>query len=138
MKIALIGYGKMGKAIEKIAMDRGHVITARVDANPNDILQLEKDRPDVAIEFSVPIKASENIRKCIDLNIPILSGTTGWIKSKPEVDQYCAAKNGTFFYASNYSLGVNLFFKLNEQLAKMISRYPQYEVSMEEVHHTQK
>jgi 4-hydroxy-tetrahydrodipicolinate reductase len=138
MRIALIGYGKMGRAIEKIAMDRGHTISARVDADPNDLAQLENDQHDVAIEFSIPEKAVGNIRRCLDLKIPVLSGTTGWLKSKPELDGYCKEKNGSFFYASNYSLGVNLFFKLNEQLARMIARYPEYQLSIEEIHHTQK
>jgi len=138
MRIALIGYGKMGKAIEQIAVSRGHVISACVDADPNDILRLAKDHHDVAIEFSVPAQALRNITKCIELGIPVLSGTTGWLKGKPELDEYCKSKNGTFFYASNYSLGVNLFFKLNEHLAKLISRHAQYQVSIEEIHHTQK
>jgi len=138
MKIALIGYGKMGKAIEKIALSRGHEISARVDADPSDNKQLEQNKHDVAIEFSVPEKAAGNIQKCLELNIPVLSGTTGWLNKKSVVDDYCKTKNGAFFYASNYSLGVNLFFKLNEHLSKMISRYPEYVVSLEEIHHTQK
>jgi 4-hydroxy-tetrahydrodipicolinate reductase len=138
MKIALIGYGKMGRAIEKIAIDRGHSISAKIDADPNDIIQLENNLHDVAIEFSIPEKATSNISKCIDLKIPVLSGTTGWINNKSEIEKYCLSKNGTFFYASNYSLGVNLFFKLNEYLANMISRYPDYKVHIEEIHHTQK
>lgn len=138
MKIALIGYGKMGKAIEKIATERGHTISARIDADPKDITQLENTKHDVAIEFSTPENAIANITRCIDFKIPVLSGTTGWIKSKPELDRYCLDKNGTFFYASNYSLGVNLFFKLNEYLASMMNRYPDYKVSVEEIHHTQK
>lgn len=128
----------MGKAIEKIAIDRGHSISARIDADPKDISQLENNLHDVAIEFSVPEMATQNITKCIDLKIPVLSGTTGWLARKSEVESYCKTKNGTFFYASNYSLGVNLFFKLNEYLAKMISRYPDYKVKIEEIHHTQK
>jgi 4-hydroxy-tetrahydrodipicolinate reductase len=138
MKIALVGYGKMGKAIEKIAISRGHEISARIDANPTDIKQLEQGTHDTAIEFSVPEMASANVQKCIDLGIPVLSGTTGWLPKKSAVDEYCRAKQGTFFYASNYSLGVNLFFKLNEYLATMINRYPEYQVSIEEIHHTQK
>lgn len=138
MKIALVGYGKMGRAIERIAINRGHEISARVDANPSDIKQLEQETHDVAIEFSVPEMASSNIQKCIDLSIPVLSGTTGWLQKKNAIDEYCRAKRGTFFYASNYSLGVNLFFKLNEYLASMISRYPEYKLTIEEIHHTQK
>ena len=128
----------MGRAIEKIAVERGHTISARIDADPKDIIQLENNLHDVAIEFSVPDNAKSNISKCIDLKIPVLSGTTGWLANKPAVEKYCRSKNGTFFYASNYSLGVNLFFKLNEHLANMISRYPNYNVNIEEIHHTQK
>jgi 4-hydroxy-tetrahydrodipicolinate reductase len=138
MKIALIGYGKMGKAVEKIAIGRGHTISARIDIDPNDIIQLENNLHDVAIEFSVPGHAPNNISKCFDLKIPVLSGTTGWLTHKPEIEKYCRDKNGTFFYSSNYSLGVNLFFKLNEHLAKIIKPYTDYKVNIEEIHHTQK
>ncbi len=138
MKIALVGYGKMGRAIETIALSRGHEISARIDADPSDIKQLEQFKHDVAIEFSIPEIASTNIQKCIDLGIPVLSGTTGWLQKKKLVDEYCGAKNGTFFYSSNYSLGVNLFFKLNEYLAQLMKSYPDYSVSIEEIHHTQK
>jgi 4-hydroxy-tetrahydrodipicolinate reductase len=138
MNMALIGYGKMGHAIETLALSRGHNIVARIDANPSDWTLLEKTKADVAIEFSVPEKAVENISKCLELGIPVLSGTTGWLSNKASVEQL-ATKNGvSFFYASNYSLGVNLFFKLNEYLARLIKSYPQYQVSMEEIHHTQK
>ena len=138
MNIALIGYGKMGKAIEKIALEKGHAITARIDADPQDIKQLENNQHDAAIEFSVPEMAARNITRCLDLKIPVLSGTTGWLKNKPEIDAYCKERNGTFFYASNYSLGVNLFFRLNEHLAKLISQFSAYNVAIEEIHHTQK
>jgi 4-hydroxy-tetrahydrodipicolinate reductase len=138
MRIALVGYGKMGKAIERIALSRGHEISARVDADPSDLFQLEQGKHDAAIEFSIPETAPSNIQRCIELGIPVLSGTTGWLNRKNSIDEYCKAKGGTFFYASNYSLGVNLFFKLNEYLAQLINRYPEYSVSMEEIHHTQK
>ncbi len=138
MKIALVGYGKMGKTIEKIALGLGHEISARVDADPVDFKQLEQGRHDVAIEFSIPEIAESNIQKCINLGIPVLSGTTGWLQSKKKIDEYCRVRGGTFFYASNFSLGVNLFFRLNEYLAKLINRYPEYNVAMEEIHHTQK
>ena len=138
MRIALVGYGKMGKTIEKTALSRGHAISACVDADPSGIKQLEQSNHDVAIEFSVPEFASANIQKCIDLGIPVLSGTTGWLQNKKSVDEYCKSKNGTFFYSSNYSLGVNLFFKLNEYLAKRMNQCPGYEVLVEEIHHTQK
>jgi 4-hydroxy-tetrahydrodipicolinate reductase len=138
MNIALIGYGKMGHAIEQIAVSRGHHIVARVDASPGDWEALGNVKADVAIEFSIPAKAAENVKKCLELGIPVLSGTTGWLAEKTVVDQLAQSKNIPFFYASNYSLGVNLFFKLNEYLAKLVSSYPQYQVVMEEIHHTQK
>ena len=138
MKLALVGYGKMGRAIEKKAIERGHEITARVDANPADMKQLEQGQHEVAIEFSIPEIAASNITRCLDLGIPVLSGTTGWLDQKKQLDLYCEAKGGTFFYASNYSLGVNLFFKLNEYLAGLINPYSEYSVSIEEIHHTQK
>lgn len=138
MNIALIGYGKMGHAIEKVAVSRGHNIVARVDASPADWEALKTVKADVAIEFSIPSKAAENVKKCLEMAIPVLSGTTGWLDDKPEVDQLSQSKNIPFFYASNYSLGVNLFFKLNEYLAKLVSSYPQYQIAMEEIHHTQK
>lgn len=128
----------MGQAIEKIALSRGHKISARIDANPADWNAISASNTDVAIEFSIPDKATENIKKCIELGIPVLSGTTGWLSYKPMLDQLATSKGVPFFYASNYSLGVNLFFKLNQYLAKLLSPYPQYQVSMEEIHHTQK
>jgi 4-hydroxy-tetrahydrodipicolinate reductase len=138
MNIALIGYGKMGHAIEKIAVSRGHSIVARVDASPADWEALRTTKADVAIEFSIPEKAAENVKKCLEMGIPVLSGTTGWLAEKTAIDQLALNKNIPFFYASNYSLGVNLFFKLNEYLAKLVSTHPQYQVTMEEIHHTQK
>jgi 4-hydroxy-tetrahydrodipicolinate reductase len=138
MKIALIGYGKMGRAIEQVAQQRGHEIVARIDANPSDWKQIEEQKPDVAIEFSVPGIAAENIKRCLEAHIPVLSGTTGWLEQKPFVDALALKNNTPFFYASNYSLGVNLFFKLNEYLAQLMQSHTQYQVSMEEIHHTQK
>ncbi len=134
MKILLIGYGKMGKAIEKIALDRGHEIAGRIDLN---------DRPpyalaDVAIEFSQPEAAIANIRQCLDQRIPVVCGTTGWLAEKKTVEDYCTKTHGTLFYASNFSLGVNLFFRLNDLLAKMMEGQPEYDVSVDEIHHTQK
>lgn len=137
MRILLIGYGKMGKAIEAVALGRGHTIIGKID--PGTGLSFDFNTPaDVAIEFTMPESAAANIRLCIDHNLPVLSGTTGWLQKKNELDGYCRSKNGTFFYASNFSLGVNLFFKLNEQLAAMMDRQPGYDVSIDEVHHTQK
>ncbi len=139
MNIALIGYGKMGKTIEKIASDKGHNIIARVDKD--GWASLDSITPktiDVAIEFSQPEAAYDNIRKCLTLGIPVVSGTTGWLDQKEELEAYCKEQNGTFFYASNYSIGVNIFFKVNEMVAKMMNKFPGYRVQMEEVHHIHK
>jgi len=135
MKIAIIGYGKMGKEIEKIAIERGHFISKVIDNSPT-LFDLEN--ADVAIEFSQPDCAFQNIKVCLDAGIPVLSGTTGWLGRKPDIEKYCTEKNGTFLYASNYSLGVNLFFELNKRLADLMKPFPTYKASMEEIHHTQK
>ena len=137
MQILLIGYGKMGKIIETTAFGRHHTIAGRID--PATGLSFDFATPvDVAIEFTTPESAADNVRLCLDRNIPVLSGTTGWLARKREMDDYCIRKKGTFFYASNYSLGVNLFFKLNEQLAHMMQGLAGYDVTIDEVHHTQK
>lgn len=135
MKIALFGYGKMGKTIERLALDRGHTIVAKIDKELDEGNLADAD---VAIDFSVPTEALNNIVKCFNENIPVVSGTTGWLDKYEEALTICNAKNGAFIYASNYSLGVNLFFELNEQLAKMMARFDDYSVSLEEIHHTQK
>lgn len=135
MKIALFGYGKMGKTIERLAVERGHSIVAKFDKEVQDGTLADAD---VAIDFSIPTEAFNNITKCFDLTIPIVSGTTGWLEKFTAATTICKKKNGAFIYASNYSLGVNLFFELNQQLAKMMARFDDYKVSMEEVHHTQK
>lgn len=136
MKIALLGYGKMGKVIERIALERGHEIVLKKDAS-NTYNGLEN--ADVAIDFSVPTAAVDNISTCLSANVPVVSGTTGWLDRYDEMVRLCEAKNGTFLYGSNFSLGVNLFFELNEYLAKMMARFADvYKVSMEEIHHTQK
>lgn len=136
MKIILLGYGKMGKIIERVALERGHQITARVDIdNASELLTAEGD---VAIEFSHPDAAYNNVMACLERNLPIVCGTTGWLDRKPEIEILCKKLDGTFFYASNYSLGVNLFFKINEKLASMMDNFPFYDVSMDEIHHTQK
>jgi 4-hydroxy-tetrahydrodipicolinate reductase len=135
MKILLVGYGKMGKAIEKIALERGHTIAGRVDIQSNDAIA---PGADVAIEFTQPGAAVDNITKCLSLGIPVVSGTTGWLEKVGEVKAACQKYDGAFFYASNYSLGVNLFFKVNEYLAKLMANQPSYEVSVDETHHTQK
>jgi 4-hydroxy-tetrahydrodipicolinate reductase len=136
MKILLIGYGKMGKIIEGIALNRGHEIVGKIDVGDN-FSSFDK-QADVAIEFTQPEAVVTNLKTCFDKGIPVACGTTGWLAHKSEIENYCIEKNGTFFYASNYSLGVNLFFKLNQLLAQMMDRYPQYSVSIDETHHTQK
>ncbi|MFL9838596.1 4-hydroxy-tetrahydrodipicolinate reductase [Flavobacterium sp. ST-75] len=135
MKIALLGYGKMGKVIEKIALERGHEIVLR-KTRDNSFDGLEN--ADVAIEFSIPDAAVENISQCLNKNVPVISGTTGWLEEYHNIVKLCEEKKGAFIYGSNFSLGVNIFFQLNEYLAKMMSKLDQYKVSMEEIHHTQK
>ena len=135
MKIALLGYGKMGKVIEQIALERGHEIVLRKDQN-NTFEGLEQ--ADVAIDFSVPDSAVTNISSCLERGIPVISGTTGWLVDYPKMVDLCQNNNGSFIYASNFSLGVNVFFELNEYLAKMMANLKQYQVSLEEIHHTQK
>ncbi len=134
MRIALIGYGKMGKAIEGIATKRGHVIVIKLNTNWSNT----RFDCDVAIEFTRPEAAAANIRQCIDWEIPVVSGTTGWLDRKNEIDEYCVKKGGTFFYASNFSLGVNLFFGLSEFLSSLMRSRPEYSVSIDETHHTAK
>jgi len=134
MKIALLGYGKMGKVIEDIAIERGHQIVIKTsDESGYDITQA-----DVAIDFSVPQAAFFNIAKCLKQGVPIISGTTGWLDKYDDAVKICKENNGAFIYASNFSLGVNIFFELNKNLAKMMSNLKQYNVSIEEIHHTQK
>ncbi len=136
MKIILLGYGKMGKIIEQIALQRGHEITARIDIDNQD--EFDDAEGDVAIEFSHPNAAFNNITKALRRKLPIVSGTTGWLARRAEVEKLCSELNGAFFYASNYSLGVNLFFKLNEHLARMMKGFEHYTVELDEIHHTQK
>ncbi len=135
MNIGLFGYGKMGKMIEKIAQERGHQIVSKVDI---DSTEVDFTTMDVAIDFSTPGAAYQNITACFENSVPVISGTTGWLERYEEAITICEIKKGAFIYASNFSLGVNLFFELNAQLAKMMSRLEQYKVSMEEIHHTQK
>ncbi|MBS1682597.1 MAG: 4-hydroxy-tetrahydrodipicolinate reductase [Bacteroidetes bacterium] len=136
MKILLIGYGKMGKAIEAIAVQRGHTIAAKVDDH-NELVKFNSSA-DVAIEFSQPDAVMENLKFCFTKKIPVACGTTGWLEHKNEMEEHCRKQEGTFFYASNYSLGVNIFFKLNEYLSKLMNGRSGYEVSINETHHTQK
>ena len=139
MKIALIGYGKMGKAIESIALNKGHEIVLKIDIQNNqDFTEAAIQKADVAIEFTGPHSAYENVKKCIAWGIPVVSGSTGWLDKWNEVKDLCEEKNGTLIYSSNYSIGVNLFFELNKQLAQLMQPYNSYDVSMTEVHHTEK
>lgn len=139
MKIALIGYGRMGQTIEQIALQRGHTISAIIDENNKS----EFDSPafkesDVAIEFTIPSSALNNYKKCFEANVPVVSGTTGWLDHLEEVKKECENGKQTFFYASNFSLGVNIFFALNKHLAKIMNQFPDYNVKMEEIHHIHK
>ncbi len=139
MKIALIGYGKMGKEIEKIARERGHEIVSIIDVNnPEEIDSPGFHSADVAIEFTRPETAFSNYRNCFERNKPVVAGTTGWLEHLDEVRRFCMEKGQTFFYASNYSIGVNVFFAVNKYLAKIMNRFPAYDVRMEEVHHIHK
>lgn len=139
MKIALIGYGKMGHIIERIALERGHEIVSKVDVDNQEEFESEAfASADVAIEFTVPAKAVENYRKSWAAGVPVVSGTTGWNSVLPELKEEIAANGYTLFWASNFSLGVNLFFELNKRLAQMMNRYTNYDVAMTEIHHTEK
>jgi 4-hydroxy-tetrahydrodipicolinate reductase len=135
MNIALLGYGKMGRVIESIALQRGHTIVLKVTSKDNNYSLSDTD---VAIDFSTPGSAIDNITKCLTNAIPVISGTTGWLDNYDNIVNLCRAKNGTFLYASNFSLGVNIFFELNKVLSKLMEGLPQYKVSIKEVHHTQK
>jgi 4-hydroxy-tetrahydrodipicolinate reductase len=137
MKIALIGYGKMGKTLEQTALKRGHEVILRLDVNnPEDFTRLHE--ADVAIEFTRPESAIKNLAQCFEQGVPVVCGTTGWLDSYDAVVAQCSKNNGTFFYASNYSIGVNIFFEINRRLASMMNGYDMYDVKMEEIHHTQK
>jgi len=139
MKIALIGYGKMGKEIEKIALDRGHEIVLKIDiTNPEDLNIDNLKQADVAIEFTIPTSATANYKLCFEAGIPVVSGTTGWLEKLTEVHQLCKQLNGTFFHTTNFSLGVNIFFALNKKLAQLMANHSEYTVEMKEIHHTQK
>jgi len=135
VKIALLGYGKMGKTIEKIAISRGHHIVLKVDKNTTDY---DITLADVAIDFSIPSAAVANLSKALNNNVPVISGTTGWLKDYDDVIRLCKERDGAFIYASNFSIGVNIFFELNRHLAKMMSNLQKYKVTLEEIHHTQK
>lgn len=139
MKAAIIGYGKMGREIEKVLRQRGHEIVLIIDVdNAADLNAGNLRGVDVAIEFTTPATAFGNIVKCIEAGVPIVCGTTAWTERLPEIEALCREKDGAFFYASNYSVGVNIMFRLNRLLAEMMNRAPEYDVTVEEVHHTQK
>ncbi len=139
MKIAIIGYGKMGKTIEKLAVQKGHEIVLKIDdSNLKDLIVENLKKADVAIEFTNPESAFKNINLCFDANLPVISGTTGWLDKFDRIKQRCEKENHAFFYASNYSLGVNIFFKLNQYLAKMMNKFENFDVSVDETHHIHK
>ncbi len=139
MNILILGYGKMGRIISEIAESRGHTIAAKINIdNTNELEAITPSQVDVAIEFSQPEAAFGNICWCIERGIPVVSGTTGWLDKRKEVERLCKENDGTFFYASNFSVGVNIFFKVNAFLAKLMKDQSSYRVSMEEVHHTEK
>lgn len=139
MNIALIGYGKMGREIEQIALQRGHSILFKVDVDNNDILTSEEfKKVDVAIEFTSPHSAVDNVKACLAAGVPVVIGSTGWYNQLPEVKKYCEERSGGMFYASNFSLGVNIFFELNKRLATLMQMAEGYDVSLTEIHHTAK
>ncbi|GAC1397551.1 MAG: 4-hydroxy-tetrahydrodipicolinate reductase [Sediminibacterium sp.] len=139
MKIALIGYGKMGQAIEEIAHAKGHEIVLKIDINnAHELDKAHLAKADVAIEFTGPHSAFDNVMKCLELGTPVVCGSTGWLDRWGEVKSFCQQMNGTLVYASNYSIGVNLFFELNSFLARLMNKHEEYHVTMEEIHHAQK
>ena len=139
MKIALLGYGKMGHAIEEIALNKGHEIVLRIhDQNLNELTKHNIHKADVAIEFTNPLSAADNILFCLNENIPVVCGTTGWLKQLKTIEDKCEEMNGAFLYASNFSVGVNIFFELNKKLASLVKSHGTYDVSIEEIHHIEK
>ena len=135
MKIALVGYGKMGKIIDEISQNRGHEVVARLKETPN---RESLNDADVVIEFSNPEAAFENIKVCLENKIPVICGTTGWLDKKPEIERIAVEQNSAFLYGSNFSLGVNLFFAINEKLAKLMNNVDEYQCQLEEIHHIHK
>ncbi len=139
MRIMLIGFGKMGQAIKKIAEERGNTVPVIIDQNNiEELKNITSEHVDAAIEFTQPESAFNNIKTCIENGIPVVSGTTGWLENRNEIDALVKEKNGAFFYASNFSVGVNIFFKLNKLLASMMNTQAEYNISMEEIHHIHK
>lgn len=139
MKVALLGYGKMGQIIERFALERGHEVVLKINAdNLDDLNKANLSKADVAIDFSAPDAAISNIYACFEANLPIVVGTTGWYGQLQEVKNKCLSSNNTLLYGSNFSIGVNIFFHVNKVLAKLMSNFPAYDVQVEEIHHTQK
>lgn len=140
MNVAIIGYGKMGHEIEKVLLERGHRVVQKIDIDNRETALTEEGMKgvDVAIEFTSPATAFDNIERCLRLGVPVLSGSTGWVERKAEIDALCNELGGAFFYSSNYSLGVNVLFRLNRWLAKAMVAFPQYSVKIEETHHIHK
>lgn len=139
MKVAIIGYGKMGREIEKILLQRGHEVALIIDQeNVADLNAVNLEKIDVAIEFTTPSTAYNNIRTCLECGTAVVSGTTGWTDRLTELQELCKERGGAMFYASNYSIGVNLMFRLNRELARMMNAFPEYKVTMAETHHTEK
>ncbi|MFN8346869.1 MAG: 4-hydroxy-tetrahydrodipicolinate reductase [Spirosomataceae bacterium] len=139
MNILLLGYGKMGKVIEQIALNRGHHIVGKIDvSNRNELGGFNRENVDAVIEFSAPEAAFENLKWAMGQGLPTVCGTTGWLHHRPEIEALCLQHKAAFFYASNYSIGVNLFFRLNHYLAKLIAPYPEYKVHTTEIHHIHK
>jgi 4-hydroxy-tetrahydrodipicolinate reductase len=139
IKIALVGYGKMGKAIEAIALQQGHEIVLKIDLdNTADFTAANLQKADVAIEFTSPHTAFANVMKCLEFGVPVVCGSTGWLDKLEEAKNFCRQQNGCFLYASNFSIGVNIFFEINQRLAQLMQPHADYNVRMEEIHHTQK
>lgn len=139
MRIALIGYGKMGKAIEEIALKRGHDVFLKIDQpNLHEFTKENLATADAAIEFTSPHSALENVKKCLEYGVPVVCGSTGWTEHLEAMKAFCSERNGAFIYSSNYSVGVNIFFEVNKKLAELMAPHTEYEVIMEETHHTQK
>jgi len=139
MKIAIIGYGKMGKAVEKAAIKNNHTIVLKIDeTNINELTVDNLKKADLAFEFSIPATAFKNINLCFDADIPVVSGATGWLDKYNDVVERCKKENKTFFYASNFSIGVNIFFKLNQYLAKIMNNFNEFDIEMSETHHIHK
>ncbi|HEX8315671.1 MAG TPA: 4-hydroxy-tetrahydrodipicolinate reductase [Flavisolibacter sp.] len=139
MKIALIGYGKMGQMIEELALQRGHQVVLKINIdNTEDFTAENISKADVAIEFTGPDSAFENVKQCLESGVPVVSGSTGWNKQLEDAKASCLQRGGSFLHASNFSVGVNIFFQVNKLLAKLMASQPGYDVSLKEIHHTQK